>query len=116
MSYHFTLSSVPLSLQTANIYLVVPGTAVVYRFTLSPPRAANNYVPGRTWCIYYYCILTFFRQCELLGRLDLSVEQLVAFAKEGVNHGDGKVKAKRQELPLKSEEGAKGYTAVQDAY
>lgn len=39
----------------------------------------------------------------------------MAFAKEGVNHGDGKVKAERQELPLKSEDGAKGYT-VQNAY
>lgn len=68
-----------------------------------PPRAANN-------CLVYtwYCI-TLFGQCEFLGRVDLSVAQLVAFAKEGMIHGDGKFKAKRQEWPLKNEGGAKGY-------
>lgn len=69
----------------------------VFLFVVSP-RAANKQL---TNC----CLDDFARQSEFLGRLELSVDQLVKFSKEGARCGDGRVKAKRQELPLKNEGG-----------
>ena len=125
----FTLLS--LALQKNNYQYLVPST-LFFPFYSAPPRVANNFLALGATCptvvfscppraatnnylVVTWCCLTLSRQqCELVGRLDLSVSQLVAFAKEGMIHGNGKVKAKRQELPLKSEDG--GFEKLRTRY
>lgn len=52
---------------------------------------------------------TSYYQGELVGRLDLSVAQLMTFAEEGTLDGDGKTRARSQKLPLKNRDGASVY-------